>query len=86
VGASEGMTMTIETWDCRNGGSYKYTHERDTKRYSFFGVFHEVLTPERIIGTFEFDGLPERGHMILGATVFEELADSCEINSVYHGR
>jgi hypothetical protein len=32
-----------------------------------------VTAPERIIGTFEFDGLPERGHVIMGITRFEEL-------------
>lgn len=67
------MTMTIESWDCSDGGSYRYTHERDGHRYGFFGVNHEVLAPERIIGTFEFDGLPERGHVILGVTEFVEL-------------
>ncbi|MGD9588697.1 MAG: SRPBCC family protein [Pyrinomonadaceae bacterium] len=69
------MTMTIEQWDCRDGGSYRYTHERDGHKYAFFGVNHEVLSPERIIGTFEFDGLPERGHVILGTTEFEDLTD-----------
>ena len=68
-----GMTMTIDKWDAREGGSYRFTHERDGHKYSFFGVYHEVLAPERIIGTFEFDGLPERGHVILGITTFEDL-------------
>lgn len=68
-----GMTMTIERWDCRDGGSYRYTHERGGHTYAFFGVNHEVLEPERIIGTFEFDGLPERGHVIMGKTTFEDL-------------
>jgi uncharacterized protein YndB with AHSA1/START domain len=72
VGPRE-MTMTIEKWDSRDGGSYKFTHERDGHKYAFFGVNHEILKPERIIGTFEFDGLPERGHVILGTTKFEEL-------------
>ena len=67
------LTMTIDKFDMRDGGSYKYTHERDGHKYTFFGVSHEVLAPERIIGTFEFDGLPERGHVILGITNFEEL-------------
>ena len=67
------LTMTIEHWEPRDGGSYKYTHERDGHKYAFFGVNHEVLAPERLIGTFEFDGLPERGHVILGTTRFEEL-------------
>ena len=68
-----GMTMTIEQWDCREGGSYKFTHERDGHKYAFFGVYHEILDSQRIIGTFEFDGLPERGHVIMGKTTFEEL-------------
>ncbi len=68
-----GMTMNIEHWDCRDGGSYRYTHERAGHRYAFFGVNHEVHAPERLIGTFEFDGLPERGHVIMGKTTFEDL-------------
>ena len=71
-----GMTMTIEKWECRDGGSYKYTHERGGHTYAFFGVNHEVHSPERLIGTFEFDGLPERGHVILGKTMFEELPNN----------
>ncbi len=67
------LTMTIEKWEPRAGGSYRFTHERDGHKYGFLGVYHEVLEPERIIGTFEFDGLPERGHVILGTTRFEEL-------------
>lgn len=67
------LTMTIEKWEPYAGGSYHFTHERAGHKYAFFGVTHEVLKPERIIGTFEFDGLPERGHVILGTTRFEEL-------------
>ncbi len=69
------LTMTIEKWDCRDGGSYRFTHERGGHKYAFFGVNHEVLAPERLIGTFEFDGLPERGHVILGTTRFEDLGN-----------
>ena len=67
------LTMKIQKFDPRDGGSYQFTHERDGHVYTFFGVNHEVLAPERIIGTFEFDGLPERGHVIMGKTSFEEL-------------
>jgi uncharacterized protein YndB with AHSA1/START domain len=68
-----GMSMEIEKMDARDGGSYVFTHERDGQKYKFHGVYHEVLAPERIIGTFEFDGLPETGHVILGTTKFEDL-------------
>ena len=53
-----GMTMTIEKWEMRDGGSYKYTHERGGHTYAFFGVNHEALEPERIIGTFELTACP----------------------------
>jgi uncharacterized protein YndB with AHSA1/START domain len=68
-----GMKMTIDKWEPREGGSYKFTHERDGHKYAFVGVYHEILAPQRIIGTFEFDGLPERGHVIMGKTTFEDL-------------
>ena len=70
------LTMTIQKFEMVDGGSYKYTHERDGHKYAFFGVTHEVKEPERIIGTFEFDGLPERGHVIMGKTMFEELPNN----------
>lgn len=69
----KGMRMRIERWDAREGGSYRFVHSRDGHEYAFFGVYHEILEPERIIGTFEFDGLPERGHVIMGNTRFENL-------------
>lgn len=67
------LTMTIQKWEPYAGGSYRFTHQRGGHEYGFLGVYHEVVAPERIIGTFEFDGLPERGHVILGTTKFEEL-------------
>jgi Uncharacterized conserved protein len=67
------MKMWVEKMDAVEGGSFKFVHERDGNQYTFFGVYHEVTKPERIIGTFEFDGLPERGHVIMGTTKFEEL-------------
>jgi len=67
------LAMTIDKWEPRDGGSYKFTHERNGHKYGCLGVYHEIVQPERIIGTFEFDGLPERGHVILGTTRFEEL-------------
>lgn len=67
------LTMTIERMEAVDGGSYRFLHERDGHVYAFHGVYHEVLAPERIIGTFEFDGLPEKGHVIMGTTRFEDL-------------
>lgn len=67
------LAMTVEKMDAYAGGSYRFLHKRDGHVYAFHGVYHEVLAPERIIGTFEFDGLPETGHVIMGTTKFEDL-------------
>ena len=67
------LTMSIQKMDAVDYGSYEFTHTRGGHNYRFHGVYHEVADNERIIGTFEFDGLPERGHVIMGKTTFEEL-------------
>jgi len=68
------VTMTLETFEPRDGGSYRYIHkDADGNEYAFHGVHHEVLAPERIISTFEFEGLPEKGHVILETIKFEAL-------------
>lgn len=71
-----GMETQIIEWDCRDGGSYRFRNICGGKEFDFFGVNHEISEPERIVGTFEYSGLPERGHVILGKTVFEELPDN----------
>lgn len=72
-----GFTTKLETFEPRNGGSYRFI-QRDEKgnEYASHGVNHEVLPPERIISTFEFEGLPETGHVILGKDKFEELPNN----------
>jgi uncharacterized protein YndB with AHSA1/START domain len=69
-----GLTMTLETFESRNGGSWRYIQkDAGGNEFAFHGVNHEVLSPERIIGTFEFEGLPEKGHVILQTARFEAL-------------
>jgi uncharacterized protein YndB with AHSA1/START domain len=70
------LEMTVQKLDAFDGGTFEFTHKRDGHSYRFFGSYHEVLENERIIGTFEFDGLPERGHVIMGKTSFEELPNN----------
>jgi len=41
--------------------------------FAFRCVCHEHTAPERIIQTFEFEGLPEKGHVILETSRFEDL-------------
>lgn len=68
------MSMEIETFDNRSGGSYRFLH-KDPKGnvFAFRGAIHEVLRPERMIRTFEFEGLPESGHVSLEILSLEAL-------------
>jgi uncharacterized protein YndB with AHSA1/START domain len=69
-----GLTMTLKKFEPRNGGSWRYVQkDKDGNEYAFHGVFHEVLEVSRIIDTFEFEGLPENGHVSLETAKFEEL-------------
>ncbi|MBA3705089.1 MAG: SRPBCC family protein [Bacteroidetes bacterium] len=72
----KGYTMTIEKFDSRSNGMYRYIHkDKDGKEFVFHGVMHEILQPERIIQTFEFEGLPEKGHVSLETARFEALSN-----------
>ncbi|HRN68963.1 MAG TPA: SRPBCC domain-containing protein, partial [Promineifilum sp.] len=41
--------------------------------YAFHGVYHDVVAPERIVQTFEYEGMP--GHVVMETAVFEDLGD-----------
>lgn len=53
------LTMTIDRWDCRTGGEYRYLHSRDGEEYGFRGTFHEVRPNELIVQTFTFEGFAD---------------------------
>lgn len=66
-----GLTTKLETFEPRDGGSWRFIQrDQSGNEFAFHGVNHEVNAPERIIGTFEFEGLPEKGHVILQTARF----------------
>ena len=54
-----GLDMTIDHWDFRTAGSYRYTHTNEHGQFRFNGVFHVVRDNEFLIQTFEFEGAPD---------------------------
>ncbi len=68
------LTMVLDTFEPRPGGSWRYVHtDAHGGSFGFHGVFHEVNYPHQIIQTFEFEGLPETGHVSLETAAFETL-------------
>jgi uncharacterized protein YndB with AHSA1/START domain len=60
-----GYEMTLETFEPYSGGRYRYIHkDNQGNEYGFHGVYHE-MSEELMIQTFEYEGLPEKGHVTL---------------------
>ena len=53
------LEMTVDYFDCRTGGAYRYVHRRGDDEFGFYGSFHEVRPNELIVQTFTFEGMPE---------------------------
>ncbi|HJS17258.1 MAG TPA: SRPBCC family protein [Anaerolineales bacterium] len=81
-----GYEMVLESFEPISGGKYRYIHkDKDGNEFAFHGVFHE-MSEELMIQTFEFEGLPERGHVVLDTMRLEELPDNrtrVTIQSIY---
>jgi uncharacterized protein YndB with AHSA1/START domain len=76
----EGITVIVDQMDVRNGGVWRYVQrDADGNEYGFHGVYHQVIEPERIVSTFEFEGLP--GHVLLETVTFETLGDKTRMTN-----
>lgn len=78
------LKSEVEIYDVRPGGRWRYVSiDPDGGRYGFHGVFHDVTPNQRIIQTFEFEGLPESGHVTLDTARFESLPGNRVAQSVF---
>ena len=69
--------MKIDKYEPKSGGQWRCIHSaKNGKEFGFHGVCHEMAAPDRVIRTFEFELLPEKGHVILETAKFEALKDN----------
>jgi uncharacterized protein YndB with AHSA1/START domain len=67
----KGLTTVVDKMEVRTGGIWRYVQrDPDGTEYGFHGVYHEVASPERLVYTFEFEGMP--GHVVLETVTLEE--------------
>ncbi len=65
-----GHDLEVSCFDATSGGKWLVTERTpEGDSYAFLGSFYEIAAGERIIQTFEFDGLPEKGHVALERVV-----------------
>jgi uncharacterized protein YndB with AHSA1/START domain len=61
----------VDELEARPGGRWRFLERSDDgSEHGFHGVYHDAVAPERIVYTFEYEGLP--GHVLLETITFEE--------------
>jgi uncharacterized protein YndB with AHSA1/START domain len=69
-----GNKLDLERFEVRRGGHWRFVeHAPGGKSECFEGRFREVTPPERIVQTFEWDGMP--GHVVVEFMTLEDLGD-----------
>ncbi len=68
-------TTVIDKMEVKQGGIWRYVQtDPDGNDWAFHGVYHQITPPERLVYTFEFEGMP--GHVLLETITFEALGSS----------
>ncbi|MBA3381607.1 MAG: SRPBCC family protein [Actinobacteria bacterium] len=66
-----GFTMPVCEMDFRPGGAYRFVQRGpDGEEHGFRGEFREIVRPERIVWTFEYEGMP--GNVSVDTLTLEE--------------
>lgn len=72
------LTSKVDRFEPVTGGSWRIVHvDPEGGEYGFRGVFHEVVPDERIVLTFEFEGMP--GHVCLETHTFTDVEGGTRI-------
>lgn len=78
-------TTFVDQMDVRPGGSWRFvTRDTDGREDGFRGTYREVTPPERIVQTFEWEGLP--AHVSVETATFEDLGERTKVTttSLFH--
>ena len=68
-----GNRLIIERMDVERGGHWRFVEHSDHGVHGFEGRYREVTPPERLVHTFEWDGMP--GHVAVETVTLEDLGD-----------
>jgi uncharacterized protein YndB with AHSA1/START domain len=80
-----GTTTVVDRMDVRSGGDWRFvSRNSDGSETAFRGTYREVTPPERVVQTFEWEGMP--GYVSLETVTFEDLGDRTRIvtTTIFH--
>lgn len=67
-------TTIVDVMDVRPGGLWRFiARDCDGNETAFRGVYREITAPERIVQSWEWEGMP--GHVSIETAEFEDLGD-----------
>lgn len=79
------MTTIVDQMDVRPGGTWRFlARDSDGREQGFRGAYREVTPPERLVQTFEWEGMP--GHAVIDTVSFEDLGERTKLTttSLFH--
>lgn len=68
-----GNKLVIERMEVERGGHWRFVEHGPDGVHGFEGRYREVVPQERVVQTFEWDGMP--GHVAVETATFEDLGD-----------
>ena len=68
-----GNKLVIERMEVERGGHWRFVEHSPQGTHGFEGRYREVKAPERVVQTFEWDGMP--GHVAVQTMTLEDLGD-----------
>ena len=80
-----GVTTVVDQMDVRPGGSWRFVmRDSDGSESGFRGTYREISAPERIVQTFEWEGMP--GHVSVETAEFEDVDGRTKVTttSIFH--
>jgi uncharacterized protein YndB with AHSA1/START domain len=71
-------TTVVDTMDVKPGGAWRFVQRSpDGTETGFRGTYREVEPPERIVQTFEWEGMP--GYVCVEIMILEDLGDRTKL-------
>jgi len=80
-----GNLLVVERMEVERGGHWRFVEHGPDSVHGFEGRFSELSPPERVVQTFEWDGLP--GHVALDELSLEDLGGGrtrIVVTSLFH--
>ena len=68
-----GNKLVVERMELERGGHWRFVEHGPDGVHGFEGRYREVKPPERVVQTFEWDGMP--GHVAVETMTLEDLGD-----------